>query len=263
MIIDRENMNFYPVASTGLLFFSRVTKPEQHIKFNRKHFKLNLFPMYPTPTFAVQLKSVKMSNRYAEVLEGAKKVFLKNGIRSVSMDDVCREMGISKKTLYQYFSNKAHLIECLLDDHFEKGKELEKQFREQRLNAIDTLLEVSKMLSSRMKEAYPIVSFEMKKYYPEIYRKHLERTRNATFNHIKENLEQGIREGLYRTDQDIELVASLYISQMENILDQDFYCPKEFSFSNIFEVLFEKHIRGIANEKGIRYFEEKKPFYHF
>lgn len=204
-----------------------------------------------------------MDKKYQEILDGSREVFMKYGIKAVSMDDVCHELGISKKTIYQYFSNKAHLLESVLDRMHDSGKLLEEVFKQRGLNAIDTLLEVSKMLNDHMKETNPIISFELKKYYPEIYKKQLEKRRNETYRHVKENLMQGISENLYRNEIDVELVASLYIKEMETTLDQDFYCPKKVSFSKIFEVMFEKYIRGIANEKGVKYFEEKKAGYEF
>ena len=199
-----------------------------------------------------------MEGKYQEILEGAGKVFSRNGIRCVSMDDISKELGISKKTLYQHFSNKADLIESVLDLIFEKGKSKEAEFRKKKLNAIDTLLEVSSYLSIKKKEAHPIVSFELKKYYPELYSKQLERTRLTTLEHVKKNLEQGISEGLYRDNIDVEMIASLYLKDIENMLDEDFFCTKQFSFPRIFKAMFENYIRGIANEEGIRYFESKK-----
>lgn len=199
-----------------------------------------------------------MEEKQKEILENAHRIFTKHGIRCVSMDDISSEMGISKKTLYQYFKNKADLLQSVLKMMNARGQMMEEKFRNEKLNAIDTLIEVSKYLNEKMKEAHPIVSFELKKYYPEIYAEQLEHTRSNTFEHVRQNLEQGIREGLYRSEMDVELVASLYIKDIENMLDHDFYCPKQFSFTKIFEAMFEKYIRGIANEKGISYFEEKK-----
>jgi TetR/AcrR family transcriptional regulator, cholesterol catabolism regulator len=205
----------------------------------------------------------EMEEKYLEILEGAKKIFTKYGIRCVSMDDISHELGISKKTLYHYFNNKAHLLEDILGQMNKDGAKMEENFRKQNMNAIDTILEVSKHLSVKMKVAHSIISFELKKYYPELYTKQLERTRNSTYINVKENLEHGIKDGLYRQDLDVELFASLYIKEIEGILDEDFYSPKQFSFSKIFETIFEKYIRGIANDKGIKYFEEKKQFYQF
>jgi len=204
-----------------------------------------------------------MEEKVIEIIEGAYRIFTKHGIRCISMDDISKELAISKKTIYQHFNNKADLLEFILEYKFKQGKSMEKDFKLQHLNAIDTILAVSKHLSQRAKEPHPIISFELKKYYPEIYNKQLERTRNTTFNYVQENLKQGIKEGLYREDLDVELIASLYIKEVEGMIDEDFYCPKQFSFLKLFEVMFEKYIRGIANEKGIKYFEEKKQHFEF
>jgi hypothetical protein len=75
--------------------------------------------------------------------------------------------------------------------------------------------------------------------------------------YIKENIKQGIREGLYRAELQPELIANLYVKKMENILDPDFFPEGKFSFKKVFNMMFESHIRGIANDEGIKYFELK------
>lgn len=75
---------------------------------------------------------------------------------------------------------------------------------------------------------------------------------------ILDNLNKGIRQGIYRESQDIELVAGLYIQNIENVHDEKFLNQICFSMEKIFEVMFENHIRGISNPEGIAYFEERK-----
>jgi len=102
------------------------------------------------------------------------------------------------------------------------------------------------------------LNFDLQKYYPEIYKAYTQEKKKIVMQQIKQNLRLGITQGLYRSDLDIDLIASLYIQKIKDLHDPDFYSSGKFSYQKVFKVMFENHIRGIANEEGIRYFEDKK-----
>lgn len=192
------------------------------------------------------------------ILEHSRELFTRYGIRSISMDDISRELGISKKTLYQYVKNKPDL----LDKGFKKVQkdfiEAVNQVCSQDMNAIDELLEVSKLVNRELMKYNPATVFDLQKYYPEVFNNHVAEEKEYTYRMILENLKKGISEGIYREDQDIELVANLYIQKVESIHDEKFLSQANITMERIFEVMFENHIRGISNQKGIEYFEQRK-----
>lgn len=199
-----------------------------------------------------------MDEKLEKILRASGELFKKFGIRNISMDDICRDQGISKKTLYQYVSNKNDLIEKILDlinqnegqRHIERVKPAK--------TAIDQLLEVSKIVSENMKNFNPTITFELQKYYPQIFQKFIEEKRKSIYENIKRNLNKGIDEGLYRSDLDLEVTARFYVQKLENVHTSEFLKCTEFSIEKVFETMFENHIRGISNPKGIEYFEELK-----
>ncbi len=199
-----------------------------------------------------------MDERFENILRKAGDMFLKYGIRSVSMDDICRELGISKKTLYQYVTNKKELLKFILDfsieDKLVKIFELEKE----KSNAIDSLLETSKLINKNFKVHNQGAIFDLEKYYPELYKDFLQKRKEIVVRWIKNNILAGIKEGLYREDLDSDLVALLYIQKLEDITKSKSMTIKKISFTKFFEVMFENHIRGISNSAGIEYFEKKK-----
>jgi len=107
-------------------------------------------------------------SKYDSILKSALKLFSENGIRSISMDDLCRNMGISKKTLYKYVENKVDLLQKISDYIYEEIKNKIKELSDTDLNAIDFLLEMSKLQKNAMVNVNPIVNFEMRKYYSQI-----------------------------------------------------------------------------------------------
>lgn len=206
--------------------------------------------------FASQLNF--MDKKAIHILQESKKRFDELGLRSVSMEDISRELRISKKTLYQYFKNKVQLIEKMMDYLDEIECQQFAYITDGHFNAIDGLLEISKIVNTTFHMFNPGFSFDLQKYYPEIYQKVVTKKRKETAEYILNNLEQGIREGLYRKELNSPLITELYIKKLENMNDREFINSTEYSFQTIFEVVFENHIRAIANPDGIKYFEEKK-----
>ena len=188
----------------------------------------------------------------------SREIFTKYGIRSVSMDDISREMGMSKKTLYQHVRNKADLVNRMLDFTFAEFEEKIHQIRHLQQNAIDDLLDMSRLVDEHMKDVNWVVNYDLQKYYPDLHVKYMNRKREFTYAYLRENIEKGIRENIYRPDLNIDLIAKLYIRKIEDLHDPDFQDDEQITFAEVFQVMFENHIRGIANKNGIRYFEERK-----
>ncbi|MEZ5084115.1 MAG: TetR/AcrR family transcriptional regulator [Bacteroidales bacterium] len=201
--------------------------------------------------------------KFQNIIEGVYSIFIQYGIKNVSMDDLCRELGISKKTLYKFVENKQDLllkvneyIQNLISRRIEALKNTD-------LNAIDVLLEMSKVSNENHTKINPMVNFEIRKYYPQVYATYFNQKKELIIESILYNLEQGIKEGLYRQDLNKEIVAHLYFKKIEEFHSMEGDELKNFSYSAIFEVMFENHIRGISNENGIAYFEKQKEKLNF
>lgn len=204
-----------------------------------------------------------MDERFKTILQKTFDLFAKFGIRSISMDDICREMGISKKTLYTYVSSKEDLINKLLEGQRIKQNEAILCVESKELNAIDSLLEVSKTLHKKLVKVNPTMAYDLVKYYPEIFKKHSIDKRKILSKRIKSNISKGIEEGYYRSDLDIDLIAQLYLKKLEDIFDPEFWVNEKYSFDKIFKTMFVNHIRGISNQKGIDYLEQQQKLLNF
>jgi TetR/AcrR family transcriptional regulator, cholesterol catabolism regulator len=198
-----------------------------------------------------------MDEKLDRILAESLRLFKKNGIRSISMDDIAKELGISKKTIYQYVENKTELVERVLNFMREKESLICINEDEKKMNAIDILLAVSRNVSKELKDMNPINAFELQKYYPTIWREFVIKKRDHVFEQVKQNFAQGISEGIYRTDLNIDLVARLYIQKLEDVHDQEFLESVNFGFEKVFQVMFDNHIRGIANAEGLAYYEKQ------
>ena len=199
-----------------------------------------------------------MDSNVMDVLERVRELFFKYGVRSVSMDDICRDLGISKKKLYQFFKNKHDLVSKLLELERRNFEIIFEKHNFDGVNSIDVLLIVSKEISDRFWDISPSMTFDLKKYYPEIYTKHIDDRVEFIFIQIQLNIKKGIRDGMYRDDLSIELIARLYIRRLIDIHNPEFLPPGKFSFQSLFETMFDNFIRGIATEEGIHYYEQQK-----
>lgn len=196
--------------------------------------------------------------KFVELMDKIVTMFFEFGIRNLNMDDISRNLGISKKTLYQYFKSKEDLIEKIFEyDEIRWDREFAK-INVDELNAIEIILFASSMVAKEMNQMNPKLKFELKKYYEPIYNQFLIRKRNHIYNQISKNIHKGIREGLYRSDVNVELTAGLYVKNLVDMHNQDFCFVENITFEQIFEVMFETHIRSISTVEGTNYFEKRK-----
>ncbi|MCX6287047.1 MAG: TetR family transcriptional regulator [Bacteroidetes bacterium] len=199
-----------------------------------------------------------MDNTLKDILEKVRELFFKYGVRSVSIDDICRDLGFSKKKLYEYVTSKHELVEKLLELERQNFEVIFFQYNFEGINAIDILLTVSKEIGEHFRDISPSMTFDLKKYYPEIYHKHVDERIDFIFQKIQINLSKGIGQGMYRTDLSVELIARLYIRRLMDLHNPEFFPAEKFSFRTIFDVMIDNFIRGIATENGLAYYEAKK-----
>jgi AcrR family transcriptional regulator len=198
-----------------------------------------------------------MDDKTKNIFLESARLFIKYGLRNLSMDDISRELGISKKTLYQICENKADLIDKILQYHLDASHQFANADNNTEKNAIAITLDLSHWACDHMKEFTPQHTFELQKYYPEVYKRFMERKRKDTYTWIRTILEKGIHEGLYRENIDIDLAAAIHIKNLEDLFDHEFLATVDVPFGKLFEATFENHIRSIATPKGLEYFEKR------
>ena len=196
--------------------------------------------------------------KFLELMDKIVAMFFEFGIRNLNMDDISRNLGISKKTLYQHFKSKEDLIMKLFEYDEIKWENEFLKVKIDELNAIDILFYASSMVAKEMNQLNPKLKFELRKYYEPIFNQFLLRKRNNIYEQISKNIQQGIREGLYRENVNVELTAGLYVKNLVDMHNQDYCFIENITFEQIFEVMFETHIRAISTAEGIAYFEKRK-----
>jgi AcrR family transcriptional regulator len=191
------------------------------------------------------------------ILIKVRELYRKFGIKSITMDDVARELGISKKTLYQFVTDKDDLVGKFIDYEIAvRQEEICKCFKIG-YNAIEELFEISIFMNKLMRDQSPATEHDLKKYYPQHYEKAVKARRERMYDYILLNLKKGKKEGLYRDEMNEEIIAKLYLSRSENIHFNELFTVEEFTSSRLFRELLSYHVRGIASSKGITVLEKK------
>ena len=174
------------------------------------------------------------------------------GIKSVTMDDVARELAISKKTLYECVKDKAELVEQVMfmihRHHADKLNILVSN----EVNAIEELFIVNRYMNEMMKDQNPSLAYDLRKYYPGIFQRLLSKQRESMYEAIRLNLEKGVREGLYRKTMNIELISKIHLTRLEYRHSSDPYVLSDLNSEELMREIFVYHLHGIASETGLK-----------
>lgn len=198
-----------------------------------------------------------MNEELKNILVKVRELYMKYGIKSITMDDVARELSISKKTLYQYVTDKDDLVGKFVDNEIAMRMEEICRCFQNSWNAIEELFEISIFMNKMMKDQNPATEYDLKKYHPVHFQKILKSRREGMYKYILLNLRKGKDEGLYRAELNEEVIAKLYLSRSENIHLETLFTVEEFTSIKLFIELLIYHVRGIATEKGIIVLEKK------
>ena len=198
-----------------------------------------------------------MNEELKNILLKVRELYMKYGIKSITMDDVARELSMSKKTLYQYVTDKDDLVGKFIDSEILMRQEEICKCFQVGFNAIEELFEISFFMNKLMRNQNMATEYDLKKYYPAHYQKILKARREGVFNYILLNLKKGVKEGLYRKDLNKEVIAKLYLWRTENAHLDELFTVEEFTSIKLFIELLTYHVRGIATDKGIIVLEKK------
>ncbi len=191
----------------------------------------------------------------SKILRTAGALFLQYGLRSVSIDDICRELHISKKSFYLYFKQKDMLIAEMLQINYERRCE-----GYQKLlscdNVIDSLIDNHKLLlASSTLDKNMTFFFDLKKYYPEILCSYEDKMKELEFKEHSTLLQRGIEQKLFREDMNVDAMALVFVGL--TLYNYDKLSKLKMSASQKIEFLLDSYMRLVTNEAGLEYYKEK------
>ena len=191
------------------------------------------------------------------MVNGALELFMRKGVKSVNMDEVATNLGISKKTLYVHFDNKQDFVHHCFQKHHDLVSEMINTSAAKFENAIDELFEIDESCSLVMKQTNPYLLGELKRYYPNTWALIEQLKQKVLFNIMKNNLNKGVEQGIYRKEIDLDIIAKLIISRIDALVNDELFPLTHYDFRKLLTENRIYHIRGIATLKGINYLEQK------
>jgi|694.fasta_scaffold136134_3 AcrR family transcriptional regulator len=198
-----------------------------------------------------------MEVKKQKILESAGKLILKYGVKSMTMDDIARELGISKKTLYLYVEDKNDLIKQVIELDMKLDHDAICSIVDRKLNAIDENFEIFKSIIQNVGDVPPNILYDLKKYHPEAYEMHKNFMWTFSKQCIEDNLKKGILEGYYRQDINSTIISTNYILMVNNIFESSEAFGKDVHPIKIYEEIFLYHMHAIASNKGRKYLSDK------
>jgi AcrR family transcriptional regulator len=192
------------------------------------------------------------------ILVKAHELFNRYGTRSVSMDDIAAQAGMSKKTLYQHYADKEELVSEVFTAVMEENKTNCLSCREAAENALHEIFLAFDRLQDMFSNMHPAVLYDMEKYHPGTFAKFRAFQGGFMYNMIRTNLERGISEGLYRENIDVDLLTRYRIHSIMVAFNPEVFPPNRHTLVNIEFQLLEHFLYGISTAKGVKLIEKYK-----
>lgn len=186
-----------------------------------------------------------------KILHKAIEMFLMYGFKTVTMDDISKDLGISKKTIYTHYKNKTALVKETAYFMFESIEKGINDICNKNLNAIEELFEIKKLVLKKLKNEESSPHHQLQKFFPDIYQNLKTKQLKSVNQCIVRNLQKGMDAKLYRTNINVEFVSRIYYTGVTGIKDLETFPSTLFNQQVLMEEVLDYHIRAIATDKGI------------
>ena len=191
-----------------------------------------------------------------DILNKATDLFLNYGFKSVTMDDLAQEMGISKKTIYSHFENKTKLVEEATMNLFWEISNGIDHIIALKKNPIEELYEIKKFVMARLKDEKASTLYQLQKYYPRLFETLKKKEIEVMQDCLVDNIRRGMEIGIYRENLNVQFVARIYFSGAISLSDHDLFPLSMFSKIELEDYFLEYHLRGVVTPKGRKILNE-------
>jgi len=186
-----------------------------------------------------------------KIIQKSTELFLTLGFKSVTMDDIASEMGISKKTIYVHFKNKTKLVEAVTFYLFDTICTGIDSICNTSKNPIEELYDIKMFVMQHLNNEKMSPQYQLKKYYPQIYEVLKNKQFEKMHKSVRESLVHGVNTKLFRDTIDLDFISRMYFTGMTGIKDNMFFPPENYTMDYLMESYLEYHLRAIVTKKGM------------
>jgi AcrR family transcriptional regulator len=186
------------------------------------------------------------------IRQKADELFRRYGIRSVTMDEIATQLGMSKKTIYQYYTDKDQLVDAVAVDEIQFSQESCLKDAAVSSNAIEEIFRVMEFVEVMFRNMNPSMLHDLEKYHPLGYKKFLEHKNKFLYEMIRKNIERGIKEELYRPEIDVEIMSRYRLESMMLVFNSNLFPTSKFNLVKLHQEILEHFLYGLATMKGYK-----------
>ncbi len=187
----------------------------------------------------------------SRILHKGAELFFRYGVKTVTMDAIATDLGISKKTIYQHFPDKESIVfevvKTFTEQDLEKWAELDRLYP----NVIEKIFKSFEMVKDMLVQMNPRLLFEIQKYFPNAYQLFVDHGEKCIYENLIADFKKGAQFGYFRNDIDFELLARLRMAEVDLAFNPDFYPSNKLSLYETQLTLMDIFMRGILTEKGL------------
>jgi AcrR family transcriptional regulator len=184
------------------------------------------------------------------ILQKAAEQFLRLGIRSVSMDDIAGVLGVSKKTIYQYFSDKEMLVDAVMQLEEERMHHDCSRCAAVAKDAIEEIFLTMRQINDQFSQMNPVILFDLEKFHPRVFQRFLNMKNNFLLNVIRANIQRGMAEGLYRPEINVDVISKYRLESTMLPFNLTLFPPGKYNLADVTRELTEHFLFGLATLKG-------------
>jgi len=193
---------------------------------------------------------------WKNILQQSLQLFSQFGTRNVSMDDIAKVTGLSKKTLYQYVKDKDELIMKTFEYEIENGCCATDTIISKYDNALETMIKITEWHANRVKSTNPVAILELQKYHPQVWALMIKNNQEHVIPNILKIITKGIEQGYFREDMNIQIVARLHVEKIRIMFDPNVFPYTKYDLSEVYYTIQDLFIRSIVTEKGLKYYKK-------
>lgn len=184
------------------------------------------------------------------IQQAANELIMQYSIRSVSMDDIAASLGISKKTIYQYFKDKEELVDEVVTLIFNNNRSCCEGVMNKAENAVHEMFLALGMQVEIFKTMNPAILYDLQKYHPKVFAKFTNFKNEFLYQIVQHNLRMGLEEGLYRKEIKVDVLSKLRVENVFLPFNPEFRNGLNESFFDLHEEIILHFLFGLVNEKG-------------
>ena len=184
------------------------------------------------------------------ILIKAEELFMQYGIRSVSMDDIANNLGMSKKTLYQYYADKDELVDAVIEGHLSEVQKDCVGCREDARDAVHEIFITMDRILVEISNMNPMVLYDLEKFHFKSYQRFREHKDKFLAQVIRNNIEWGIREELYRPEINVDIMTKFRLESLMIPFNVGLFPPGKYNLGELSQVIIEHFVYGLATIKG-------------